>query len=299
LNSLLADFMSQYLPQIETHLTAGLPAPIPGSEQLREAMAYSLLNGGKRLRPLLVLAAAQACGGINDATWAAVVAVEYIHTYSLIHDDLPAMDNDDLRRGKPTCHKAFNEAIAILAGDALQCAAFECLAKSPQTLVMVGPLAAAAGAGGMVAGQAIDLAAVDNQLSLMQLRHMHKHKTGALIRASVQLGAISASAVSTAAQPVGADQTLLVALTRYADAIGLAFQIQDDILDVTADTDTLGKQQGADAANNKPTYVSLLGLEQAQQQARQLYVEAIEALKIFEDSALLSALADYIVARKK
>ena len=289
MNDSLTLFVDRYLPEIEQHLAAALPAPITGGERLREAMAYSLLNGGKRIRPILTLAAAQACGGICSATWPAVVAVEYIHAYSLIHDDLPAMDDDDLRRGKPTCHIAFDEATAILAGDALQCSAFETLARQQETLTMVAPLTKAAGARGMVVGQAIDLAAVAQELSLEQLSHMHKHKTGALIEVSVQLGAMSA----------GASPAQLNALAEYADAIGLAFQVQDDILDVTADTQVLGKQQGADAANNKPTYVSLLGLEGAQQKAQQLVKQALVALEVFPDAHLLAAIAHYIVNREK
>ncbi|HEY7772648.1 MAG TPA: farnesyl diphosphate synthase [Marinagarivorans sp.] len=274
---------------MEQRLTAALPKPIAGGERLREAMAYSLLNGGKRIRPLLVLASAEACGGITEASWPAAVAVEYIHAYSLIHDDLPAMDDDDLRRGKPTCHIAYDEATAILAGDALQCSAFECLAKQPSTLVMVGPLARAAGARGMVVGQAIDLAAVAQQLNLEQLSHMHKHKTGALIEVSVQLGALSA----------GATEQQQRALMEYACAIGLAFQVQDDILDVTAVTEVLGKQQGADAEHNKPTYVSLLGLEGAQNKAQQLLNHALTALEALPNGQLLAAIAHYIIDREK
>ena len=289
MNDSLALFINQHLPKIEQHLAAALPAPILGGERLREAMAYSLLNGGKRIRPILALAAAKACGGVTPFTWPAAVAVECIHAYSLIHDDLPAMDDDDLRRGKPSCHIAFDEATAILAGDALQCSAFECLAAQPETLPMVAPLAKAAGARGMVVGQAIDLGAVAQQLSLEQLSHMHKHKTGALIELSVELGAMSA----------GASSAQLQALADYADAVGLAFQVQDDILDVTADTQTLGKQQGADAANNKPTYVSLLGLEGARDKAQQLLDQALAALQTLPEPDLLAAIAHYIIAREK
>lgn len=289
MNQLLSDFVTQYLSSIEEHLSRAVPAPIQGGERLIEAMRYSLLNGGKRIRPLLVLAAAKACGSnlLSKKVYSAAVAVEYIHAYSLIHDDLPAMDDDDLRRGQPTCHIAFDEATAILAGDALQCAAFEVLSESADTLPLVAPLAKAAGARGMVVGQAIDLGAVDQALDLQQLSHMHKHKTGALIEVSVQMGAIVS----------GATPAQLAALQRYAAAIGLAFQIQDDILDVTADTHTLGKQQGADAANNKPTYVSLLGLEEAKRKACSLLVEAKSALTLLPDGDVLAAIADYIVER--
>ncbi|WP_053980527.1 farnesyl diphosphate synthase [Marinagarivorans algicola] len=286
---LLSDFVTQHLPLIEEHLSQALPSPVSGGERLIDAMRYSLLNGGKRIRPLLVLAAAKACGidVLGSKVYSAGVAVEYIHAYSLIHDDLPAMDDDDLRRGQPTCHIAFDEATAILAGDALQCAAFEVLSESVDTLALVAPLAKAAGARGMVVGQAIDLAAVDQALDLQQLSHMHKHKTGALIEVSVQMGAIVS----------GANRVQLKALQRYAAAIGLAFQIQDDILDVTADTHTLGKQQGADAANNKPTYVSLLGLDEAKRKAQHLLSEAKTALAPLPNGEVLAAIADYIVER--
>ena len=262
--------------------------------QLRAAMRYSLFNGGKRVRPILAYAAAEA---INPQLPSAALdpvaaALECLHSYSLVHDDLPAMDDDDLRRGKPTCHIAFNEATAILAGDGLQTLAFELLCQAPASaetrLRLVQTLAQASGAQGMVLGQAIDLAAVDQQLSLQQLETMHRHKTGALIRASVAMGALMA----------GASDAQLAALDQYAAAIGLAFQVQDDILDVTADTHTLGKQQGADIARNKPTYVSLLGLEAARSKARDLHQQAQDALAGLGTSAeRLRQLASYIVER--
>ena len=262
--------------------------------QLRAAMRYSLFNGGKRVRPILAYAAAEA---INPQLPSAALdpvaaALECLHSYSLVHDDLPAMDDDDLRRGKPTCHIAFNEATAILAGDGLQTLAFELLCQAPASaetrLRLVQTLAQASGAQGMVLGQAIDLAAVDQQLSLQQLETMHRHKTGALIRASVAMGALMA----------GASDAQLAALDQYAAAIGLAFQVQDDILDVTADTHTLGKQQGADIARNKPTYVSLLGLEAARSKARDLHQQAQDALTGLGTSAeRLRQLASYIVER--
>ncbi len=287
-NKLLTDFIDQHFPRINHVLIDYLPAPVKGGERLREAMSYSLLNGGKRIRPILVLAAAQACGEINAQTWRAAAAIEYVHAYSLIHDDLPAMDDDDLRRGKPTCHIAFDEATAILAGDALQCAAFECLSEDAACWPLLPILAKAAGAQGMVVGQAIDLAAVAKHLSLEELSHMHSHKTGALIAASVAMGAMTVAA--SAAQ--------LAALNDYAQAIGLAFQIQDDILDVTADTQTLGKQQGADMALNKPTYVSLLGLAGATKTALALCERAQQAVAQLPNAAVLASLAEYIVARK-
>lgn len=261
---------------------------------LHSAMRYSLLNGGKRVRPILAYAAARAItpNVSMDMIDPVACALECLHSYSLVHDDLPAMDNDDLRRGKPTCHIAFDEATAILAGDGLQALAFEALGKAdlpaPTKVELVVRLALASGAQGMVLGQAIDLAAVDQKLDLTQLETMHRYKTGALIRASVAMGALAA----------GASQQQLDALDRYSAAIGLAFQIQDDILDVTVDTATLGKQQGADIARNKPTYVSLLGLESARIKAAELHQQALQALQNFGANALhLRQMADYIIQR--
>ena len=263
------------------------------------AMNYAALGPGKRLRPALVYAAARALGGdaAINLSHEAAAALECVHAYSLVHDDLPAMDDDDLRRGRATCHIEFNEATAILAGDALQCQAFELLSASPLPAELkvrvIGELARASGARGMVAGQAIDLAAVDHTLTLEQLKEMHRLKTGALIVASARIGAMIG----------GADETQLAAMTRYAEAVGLAFQVQDDILDVTADTATLGKTQGADAARNKPTYVSLLGLEGARTKAKELHEEAGRALDEMAagaettDTRVLQQLADYIVKR--
>ncbi len=262
--------------------------------QLLTAMRYSLFNGGKRVRPTLAYAAALTINPNVDLADIDPIAcsLECLHSYSLVHDDLPAMDDDDLRRGKPTCHIAFSEATAILAGDGLQTLAFELLtdAKAPAELKLqlINQLANASGAKGMVLGQAIDLSAVDKQLNLHELETMHRYKTGALIRASVAMGAIAA----------GADKVQLKALDDYASAIGLAFQVQDDILDVTADTVTLGKQQGADIARNKPTYVSLLGLETAKAKAAELHQQALAALDTFAPQALyLRQLADYIIHR--
>lgn len=261
---------------------------------LRAAMRYSLFNGGKRVRPILTYSAALAINpGIQLALLDPIAcALECLHSYSLVHDDLPAMDDDDLRRGKPTCHIAFNEASAILAGDGLQTLAFDLLTQTDlpaaTQIQLVRQLAAGSGAEGMVLGQAIDLAAVDHQLDLAQLENMHNHKTGALIRAAVAMGALAA----------GATPAQLAALDNYAAAIGLAFQVQDDILDVTADTATLGKQQGADIARNKPTYVSLLGLDSAKAKATELHQQAQDALIVFGDSATrLRQLARYIVER--
>lgn len=286
-------FASQCRARVDNALDRYLPLGADPT-RLRAAMRYSLFNGGKRVRPILAYAAALAVKpGIDLAIVDPIAAsLESLHSYSLVHDDLPAMDDDDLRRGKPTCHIAFNEATAILAGDGLQTLAFELLTNthldSRVQVELVRTLVQGSGAEGMVLGQAIDLAAVDHQLDLAQLETMHRHKTGALIRASVAMGAICA----------GADRQQLQALDNYAAAIGLAFQVQDDILDVISDTDTLGKQQGADIARNKPTYVSLLGLDAAKAKANELYRQALGALAEFGDSAIhLRQLAGYIVDR--
>ncbi|MBU2712678.1 polyprenyl synthetase family protein [Zooshikella harenae] len=294
----LSNLIIHYQQRIEQQLDMLLASHASPAGKLQEAMRYAVLGGGKRIRPVLVYASTEACGG--DITFAdpAACAVELIHAYSLVHDDLPAMDDDDLRRGQPTCHKAFDEATAILAGDALQSLAFETITGmynnsanlSPtQQLNQVKTLAVAAGANGMVTGQALDLAAVgDQQMTLAELEQMHRHKTGALIRASVQLGAIAANATTEQHQ----------ALTHFADNIGLAFQVKDDILDVEMDTSVLGKRQGADAARNKPTYPALLGLEIARQKAHHLYHEAIKALSMFDEHAKpLRDLASFIVER--
>ncbi|MCA0899496.1 polyprenyl synthetase family protein [Microbulbifer agarilyticus] len=294
----LKAFLQTSSLQVEQTLKTAL-ADESRAEALFAAMQYAALGPGKRLRPALVYASALALGGeaCADNCHAAAAALECIHAYSLVHDDLPAMDDDALRRGRPTCHIQFDEATAILAGDALQCQAFELLAAAPLAaelkVQLIAELARASGARGMVAGQAIDLAAVDQSLTLEQLKHMHRLKTGALITASARVGALIG----------GADEAQLAAITRYAEAIGLAFQVQDDILDVTANTETLGKTQGADAARNKPTYVSLLGLDGAQAKAKELHREAHQALQEVSPQAdnrnfsVLQQLADYIVNR--
>jgi geranylgeranyl pyrophosphate synthase len=288
---------TQFASQCRTRVDSALDQYLPLAEdptQLRAAMRYSLFNGGKRVRPILAYAAALAVKpNINLALIDPVAAaLECLHSYSLVHDDLPAMDDDDLRRGKPTCHIAFNEATAILAGDGLQTLAFDLLttahSDAATQIKLIRQLTQGSGVDGMVLGQAIDLAAVDHLLDLPQLETMHRHKTGALIRASVAMGAICA----------GADKSQLAALDDYAAAIGLAFQVQDDILDVTSDTATLGKQQGADMARNKPTYVSLLGLDAAKAKAAELHRQALDSLGNFGESAApLRQLASYIVER--
>ena len=280
----------------ESVLEHALPADTQAPANLHRAMRYSTLGGGKRLRPCLVYGAALACAGTLDQADAAGAAVEMIHAYSLIHDDLPAMDDDDLRRGKPTCHIAFNEATAILAGDALQALAFEVLARDTGDgrdaalhIEMLRVLAAACGSQGMAGGQAFDLDAVGHTLSRDELERMHAHKTGALIRASVHLGALAAGE---------RDDARIDALLRYGHAVGLAFQIRDDILDIEGDTAVIGKPQGSDAAQNKPTYPAILGPDASRALAERLRAEAIDALAIFDDRAEhLRDLAHYSVDR--
>ncbi|MDC1145154.1 polyprenyl synthetase family protein [Porticoccaceae bacterium] len=290
----LADRLAGYSQQVDAQLERILPPASGPAERLFAAMRYSVFNGGKRLRPALCFAAADAIGDSNTNTAKVAAAVEMIHAYSLIHDDLPAMDNDDLRRGKPTCHIQFDEATAILAGDALQSLAFQQLTEltdmaSDSLVELMSILATYSGCSGMAAGQAIDLAATGQTLDIDQLDTMHRHKTGALIEASVMMGAITAG---------GASQAQLSALRDFAHAIGLAFQVQDDILDVESSTEQLGKQQGSDAANNKSTYTSLLGLERARNQAASLYQQSIDSLEVFADRAEpLRQLASFIVNR--
>lgn len=293
MNQDFQQFIADCRQRVDQTLEHKLP-PCEDPTRLITAMRYSLFNGGKRVRPVLAYAAALAINPQIELSRINLIAaaLECLHSYSLVHDDLPAMDDDDLRRGKPTCHIAFNEATAILAGDGLQTLAFALLCETDldaqAQIQLVQQLAKGSGLGGMVMGQAIDLAAVEQQLSLAELEFMHRHKTGALIRSSVAMGAIAA----------GANKEQLVALDSYADAIGLAFQVQDDILDVTADTATLGKQQGADIARNKPTYVSLLGLNGARTKVQELHQQALNALNVFGDSAgQLRQLAHYIVDR--
>ncbi len=289
----LKDFQTRVLDRVNTRLEQCLPKDFGPAQKLTDAMHYSAV-GGKRVRPLLVYAAAEAVGEINDDTDLIACAVELIHAYSLIHDDLPAMDNDDLRRGIPTCHIAYDEATAILAGDALQTLAFEQLTRLEQVpantaLSMIADLATAAGAQGMVAGQAIDLAAVSQTLELPALEQMHQLKTGAMIRVSVKLGALAA----------GVNYEQLAALELYSENIGLAFQVRDDILDVEVCTDELGKNQGADEAHNKATYTSLMGLEAAKAKASELHRASLKALEEFDERAdPLRAIADFIVERR-
>ncbi|MGM0983091.1 MAG: farnesyl diphosphate synthase [Pseudomonadota bacterium] len=277
--------------RVDTVLEALFTARKAPSPRLEAAMRHGLLVGGKRLRPVLVYAAGRALGAVDDDLDAPAMALELVHAYSLVHDDLPAMDDDDLRRGQPTVHRAYDEATAILAGDALQALAFEVLARTahPRLPALVASLAAAAGRDGMVAGQALDLAAVGGHPDAAALAAMHGHKTGALIRAAVRLGGLVA---------VDEADPRLAALDAYADAIGLAFQIHDDVLDVTGDTATLGKTSGADAARAKPTYPSLLGLEGARRRADELVEAAVAALAPLDVAATpLADLARYMIER--
>ncbi len=292
--------LKTYAEACRARVDAALDARLPPADlhpgRLHSAMRYAVFNGGKRVRPIIVYAAGHALGLEEERLDAAACAVELTHAYSLVHDDLPAMDDDDLRRGKPTCHKAFDEATAILAGDALQTLAFQVLiqdlelqAAPARRLQMVEVLALASGSRGMAGGQAIDLAAVGQSLDIAQLEDMHIHKTGALIRACAQLAVLAAEEV---------DPAQVAGLDHYAKCIGLAFQIRDDILDEVGDTATLGKAQGADRALNKPTYPALLGLDGARERARELVAEAHASLAPFDQRAdLLRALADYIVER--
>ncbi|MEH6589911.1 MAG: polyprenyl synthetase family protein [Halioglobus sp.] len=305
MSSSAGDYLSSHQAHFEHQIHRLLSADSNETAQtetrlhaLTSACEYSLANGGKRMRPTLVYAAAEAVGGNesqeNLSSDRAAFAIELIHCYSLVHDDLPAMDDDDLRRGKPSLHKAYDEATAILVGDALQARAFEVLADAPelnsdQKIKMIKILAAAAGPNGMVGGQAIDIAAVDSDMSLQELQAMHSLKTGALIRAALAMGGISASA--------GEEQ--LAALDKFGAHIGLAFQVVDDILDVESDTQTLGKTQGKDSEANKPTYVKLLGLDGAKSEAERLLAAALTALDSFGESAdQLRDLAHFIIERK-
>ncbi len=297
----MLDFSEQlqtYQKSVETALEHWLPDASIQPEKLHESMRYSVLSDGKRIRPVLVYAAGQAFGVKLEALDGPACAVEIIHAYSLIHDDLPSMDDDDLRRGRPTCHKKYDEATAILAGDALQALSFHILAHDPkiqvnaqQRLAMINTLAIASGSRGMAGGQAIDLAAVGQSLNIAELENMHIHKTGALIKTSAELGALSIENV---------DPDSFSRISQYAKCIGLAFQIKDDILDIESDTETLGKPQGSDMAMNKPTYPDLLGLNGAKQAADNLHSKAIKCLDVFDEQAdMLRAIADYIIKRNK
>lgn len=293
-----ADFQSwvtAHQARFEEVLRGLLPRADIAPQRLHEAMRYAVLDGGKRVRPLLAFAAGELTGAEAARVDVAAAAVELIHAYSLVHDDMPCMDDDVLRRGKPTCHVQYDEATALLVGDSLQTLAFQLLVEhrlnddAARQLEMVKLLAVASGSRGMAGGQAIDLASVGKSLTLPELEFMHIHKTGALIRAAVLLGAQCGSA--------SGEQ--LAKLDHFGKLIGLAFQVVDDVLDCEADTATLGKTAGKDADNDKPTYVSLLGIQGARDMAQRLHREALETLAGFGDSAQrLRELADFIVLRK-
>ena len=289
--------LDNYQKRVDAALDKYLPSDDPPEHNLAEAIRYSVVGGGKRIRPAMVYAAGEAMGVSTDLLDIPACAVEMIHAYSLIHDDLPAMDDDDLRRGRPTCHKAFDEATAILAGDALQALAYEILAKddheelTPEHRIdMLSLLTEASGAHGMAGGQAVDLASVGKQLDLAQLEHMHQLKTGALIRASILLGGMCK-------QDISKDEMEM--LSNYALCIGLSFQIQDDILDVVSDTETLGKPQGSDEAQEKPTFPAIIGLEKSRELALEQHELALKYLEPLDAKAdSLRQLSAYIVERQ-
>lgn len=291
----LKELMQLYCSRVEANLNKFLPAPNIRPKELHEAMRYSVFNGGKRIRPLLVYLAGTALKAREEDLDYPACAVELIHCYSLVHDDMPAMDNDDLRRGKPTCHKQYSESTALLTGDALQTLAFELLTCNDsltpdKRLEMVKTLASASGSLGMAGGQAIDLASTGKTLDLEGLKHMHELKTGMLIRASIMLGALCSDKVS---------RQQLDALDDYARNIGLSFQIKDDILDIESDTETLGKPQGSDINAEKITYPALLGLEGARNMAMECYRHALDSLGTFGTEARpLRELAAFIIERK-
>lgn len=280
--------------RINQFLVSILPNQNETPAHLHAAMHYAVLNGGKRMRPLLVYATGEAFGIELDLLDHPACAVELIHAYSLVHDDLPAMDNDDLRRGKPTCHKAFDEATAILVGDALQSLAFNILSDqyeidAPLRLSMISRLAGAAGSQGMAGGQALDLKATGQKLDIGQLDEIHNLKTGALIKASIQLGILAARVQ---------DPFILAALTQFADKIGLCFQIQDDILNVQGSMTVLGKNTGTDQDREKLTYATFYGVTEAKRNLNHLYKEALELIEpLGEQVSTLRTLADYIVKR--
>lgn len=307
-----SDELRRYFEDRRVLVDEALEQYLPGAgdspKEIHEAVRYSVFAGGKRLRPILILAAAEAAGGQVEQALGAAAAIEMIHTYSLIHDDLPAMDDDDFRRGRPTCHKVYGEAMAILAGDALLTQAFILLSLAPPgdqseshggaytrttaeaRLRVIQEIAQAAGSKGMVGGQVVDMLHEDREVDLPTLQYLHMHKTGALIRGCLRVGGILASA--------GPEQ--LDALTRYGERIGLAFQIVDDILDLEGNLEALGKQAGSDLRKKKATFPALLGIEESRRWAHRLVSEAQQSLVIFGDrGAALSAIADFVVMRRR
>ncbi|MEJ2452734.1 MAG: (2E,6E)-farnesyl diphosphate synthase [Candidatus Thiodiazotropha sp.] len=298
MNDALKAYIATCQERVEAALQSALPPENTLPARLHQAMRYSALSGGKRIRPLLVYAAGQAVGVTPERLDMPACAVELIHAYSLVHDDLPAMDDDDLRRNQPTCHKAFDEATAILVGDALQTLAFQVIccgddmqADAGTRLKMLEILTRASGSRGMAGGQAIDLESVGKELNLAELEILHIHKTGALIRAAVRL--------ATLLNPAAGEEKIQ-ALDRYAKCVGLAFQIRDDILDVEGETEILGKTQGKDRAQDKPTYPALLGLNGAREKAQELLQESLQCLERFDAEAdPLRWIAEYIIGRQR
>lgn len=290
----IEEILDQYAGRVNRQLEICLPDESSPPETLHQAMRYAVLGNGKRIRPVLLYATGEALGVPSGRLDNPACAVELIHSYSLVHDDLPAMDDDDLRRGRPTCHKAFDEATAILVGDAVQALAFSMLANdqanSPeQRNTMIQLLAECTGSQGMVGGQAIDLASVDRQLSRQEVEHMHRLKTGALIKASVLLAVIASGAD---------DPDTHNHFARFAECIGLMFQIRDDILDIQSNTETLGKPQGSDEAQKKPTYPSIIGIEESESACRKLLEQAcleMESANVRWDT--LKLISQYIVTR--
>jgi geranylgeranyl diphosphate synthase type II len=292
--------LSEIMAERRALVDAGLERWLPGAEvppaTIHEAMRYSVFAGGKRLRPMLALFGCEAVGGKLEDAMPAAVALELIHTYSLVHDDLPAMDDDDYRRGRPTCHKVYGEAVAILAGDALLTHAFHVLADptagnapAPRRLQIIAEISAAAGSVGMVGGQTMDMQAEGQELNPTTLLTLHAKKTGALLRASLRVGALAG----------GADEKALAALTRYGERLGLAFQIVDDILDIEGNSEEMGKTAGSDLRKKKATYPAVFGLETARKDAARLLQEAMEVLHpLGEGGAILAALAEYVGRRR-
>ncbi len=292
----LAAILAAQRQRVDRALERWLPPQEDHPPKIHEAMRYSVFAGGKRLRPILALLACEAVGGNSDETLPIAAALEMVHTYSLIHDDLPAMDDDDYRRGRRTCHRVYGEAIAILAGDALLTHAFRVLADTGPTrlgaegrLQVIAEIAEAAGSRGMVGGQVMDILAEGREIDGPTLRRLHTQKTGALIRASVRVGGIAG----------GAEEGRLQVLTRYAERVGLAFQIVDDILDIEGATAEMGKSAGSDLRRKKATYPAVIGLEESRRQAARLLVEAKDALRpLGEKGAALAALADFVGRRR-
>ena len=290
----LSAYLADRQKKIDRALNRFLPKETAKPATIHKAMRYSLFAGGKRLRPILSLAAAEACGGKLEAALPHASAVECIHTYSLIHDDLPSMDNDDFRRGRPTCHKTFGEGIAVLAGDALLTVAFEIIAQAEPTRRyslrdLLSELAIGAGSGKLIAGQVADLEAEGKTITRAELRYIHENKTAALLTTSVRLGAMSANA----------KERELVAITEFGQSLGLAFQVIDDILDVTQTSEKLGKSAGKDVAAKKATYPAVIGLEKSRREAQRLTRKAHAALQVFAKRGdTLRALADHLLSRE-